>query len=95
MASGVDLGGDFAANGVDEGLVDFGLRLGVEEAEEAETEDQSRREVAAVEGELGAEEERVEALEVLVHSLSPAYLFSLLLQFFFFYLRSRRRGRRW
>ena len=79
MASGVDLGGDFAANGADEGLVDFGLRLGVEEAEEAETEDQSRREVAAVEGELGAEEKRVEALEVLVHLLSPAHLFSLLM----------------
>ena len=52
-----DLGGGFTANGVDEGLIEFRVRVGVQEAKEAETEDTSRREVAALEGELGAEEE--------------------------------------
>lgn len=57
MVRGGDLGGGFTANGVDEGLIEFRVRVGVQEAKEAETEDTSRREVAALEGELGAEEE--------------------------------------
>jgi hypothetical protein len=44
--SHVDLRGGFAADRVNEGLVDVGSRLGVEEANEAEAEKPSGRGVA-------------------------------------------------
>ncbi len=69
--SGSKLGGEW----VDEGLVDFGVRVEVKEAKEAETEDTSDWEVASLKGRLDTEEERVEPLQVLVHLLFPVDLF--------------------
>ena len=51
-----------AVNGVDEGLVKFGVRVGVEEAKEAEEEDTSHLEVVPLKGKIGVKEERVEPL---------------------------------
>lgn len=56
---------------MNEGGVDGVLGIGVEEAEEAEAEDQSSGEIAPFEGEIGTEEEGMQPLQLLVHLLSP------------------------
>ena len=74
-ASGINGGERLAADGAGEGVAEVGERVRVEESEESEAEDVSRREVGLSESGFGAEEERMEPPKVVVHLLPPAHLF--------------------
>ena len=77
-ASGGDAGEGFAANGMEEGFVDVGVAVGVEEAEEAEAEHVGGGEVLLVEGVVGAEQKGLKPLQVLVHFHSPTFFLGFL-----------------
>ena len=88
LASEVEFGESVAANRLDEGFVDVGVGIHVEESEETKREDVSRGEVVVLESALCAEEKRLQPLQLLLHFHPPTLFLRFLHCSSFFHLRT-------